>query len=68
MRRLSVIGMIACGPLLLAACNGDLPCSENEYPVKAVDGPETTCIYKGQNPPAGWTTFPPGQTPSPSPR
>lgn len=58
---------IVCGLVLtnaLASCYQEHTCGENDYPVKRSQGPGLTCIPKGQAPPSGYTTFPPGQTPT----
>lgn len=51
----------------LGACKviDEKPCSEGSYPVTASDGSGgSTCAESGKPIPSGYTTYPPGQTPT----
>lgn len=62
---------IACVVLLMASltlsgCYTERHCGENDYPVKPAQGEQgSACVPQGSPPPSGWTTYPPGQTPTP---
>lgn len=52
--------------LLLSGCIArERVCSEAEYPVWSVKYPETggACVPKGEHPPSGYATYPPGLVP-----
>lgn len=56
---LGVLGLTACGPI------EEKVCGDSDYPIKADGGASgRACVPKGSPPPSGWTTYPPGQTPT----
>ena len=52
-----------CAVLLLAGCVPDAICGSDDYPVLQVGGTGRQCLPEGQEPPAGWARYPPGQEP-----
>lgn len=66
-KALSFFSVLLLGTLPLAGCFSweERTCSEGEYPVKPADGsPGGHCLPNGQPPGPGFTTYPPGQTPT----
>ncbi|MFF5081687.1 SCO0607 family lipoprotein [Actinoplanes sp. NPDC000266] len=63
MRRafLPAVAVAAC--LLTAACADQAVCRDGEYPAAQVDSTGRTCVPDGQEPPAGYVRYPPGQEP-----
>ncbi len=63
----AVVASVFLGPVALAGCydwDGGKPCLDGEYLVRVIDGPGDRCIPDGSQPPSGYETYPPGQTPT----
>jgi hypothetical protein len=47
-------------------CGRERMCRDGEYPAVSTEFPESgrVCVPGGQAPPTGYTTYPPGQTPT----
>lgn len=65
-RGLLSVAVAAVLAALLAGCSLTVKaCGDNQYPVKRSDGtPGSHCVDKGKPPESGFTTYPPGQTPT----
>ncbi|MFC3736363.1 SCO0607 family lipoprotein [Paractinoplanes deccanensis] len=49
--------------LLMAGCLDQAICRNGEYPAAQVGNTGRTCVPDGQEPPAGYVRYPPGQEP-----
>lgn len=58
--------LVATASALVSGCYGpEMTCGETQYPIKAAGGEGgQACVDMGSPPPSGWTTYPPGQTPT----
>jgi hypothetical protein len=46
-----------------AGCGADAICGGTDYPAAAVNSTGRACFHAGQEPPAGYVRYPPGQVP-----
>jgi len=60
----AIVAAAAGAVLSLGGCAQDAICGSGDYPVLQVGGTGRQCVAKGQQPPAGWSRFPAGQTPA----